>query len=182
MEPMKLGNNNRTDGYWQWPAALAERIPLGWLERAGWVVASSSDAADPIAVLDAYTQRLVANDLRPARYVHPAAPDEDEIVALSHLAERVAYTVRPAHPSPRFRKELQRALLSTHRQKAAQRRIFAHPLFEQGVVDRSLLERMEINSPWFWQVAAAVPILLAIAAIIWRYTHRGEDQAGKLVV
>jgi len=90
------------------------------------------------------------------------ATQEDEMAALTQLAEQVALSVRPVHPAPRFRKELRRALLSTHRQRSAQRRIFAHPLFEQGLIDRTLLERVEINSPWFWQVAAAVPVLQVV--------------------
>ncbi|MBI3959768.1 MAG: hypothetical protein HY328_13240 [Chloroflexi bacterium] len=177
---MKLGNNNRTDGYWQWSAVLTERIPHGWLEKAGWVVAAESDALDPADVLDAHAQRLVTGEFRPVARVSHFAPDDDEITALTHLAEWVAYTVRPAYPAPRFRKELRHALLSTHRQQAAQRRIFAHPLFEKGVIDRSLLERLEINSSWFWQIAAAVPVLIAIAAILWRYTHRPAQPAEKL--
>jgi len=177
---MKLGNNNGSDGYWQWSAVLTERIPHMWLERAGWVVAAESDDVDPVDVLDAHARRLVAGEARPTRPAPYLAPDADEIIALTHLAGQVAYTVRPAHPTPRFRKELRQALLSTHRQQAAQRRIFAHPLFERGLVDRSLLERLEINSPWFWQVAAAVPVLIAIAAVVWRYTRRPTEQAEKL--
>ncbi len=177
---MKRGNNNATDGYWQWSALLTERIPHGWLEKAGWVVAGESDALDPADVLDVHARRLVAGTSRPSKPAPYLTPDEDEITVLTHLAGRVASAVRPAYPSPRFRKELRQALLSTHRQQAAQRRIFAHPLFEKGVVDRSLLERLEINSPWFWQMAAAVPLLIAIAAILWRYTRRPTEQAEKL--
>lgn len=177
---MKLGNNNGTDSYWQWSAVLTERIPHAWLEKAGWVVAGESAALDPADVLDAHAQRLVAGEVRPSKPAPHLASDEDEITVLTHLAGRVAYTVRPAYPTPRFRKELRQALLSTHRQQAAQRHIFAHPLFEKGVIDRSLLERLEINSPWFWQIAAAVPLLIAIAAILWRYTHRPTAQVEKL--
>ena len=177
---MKLGNNNASESYWQWPALLTERIPQGWLEKAGWVVASSSAVADPADVLDGHAQRLVAGELRPAPRLPHFAPDTDEIAVLTHLAERVAYTVRPISPAPRFRKELRQALLSTHRQQAAQRRIFTHPLFEKGVIDRSLLERLEINSPWFWQIAAAVPVLIAVAALIWRYSHRPAQPTEKL--
>ncbi|RLT32999.1 MAG: hypothetical protein DWI57_17990 [Chloroflexi bacterium] len=177
---MKQGNHNTTDGYWQWSARLSERIPHGWLERAGWLAAGESDALDPADVLDAHAQLLVASRSQPFKPVPYVAADADELTVLTHLAGRVAYTVRPAYPSPRFRKELRQALLSTHRQQAAQRRIFAHPLFEKGVVDRSLLERLEINSPWFWQIAAALPLLIAIVAILWRYTRRPTAQTEKL--
>jgi len=177
---MKFGNSNGVDGYWQWSTALAERIPHVWLAKTGLVDAAAADVA-PADVLDIHTRHLMASQTRPAPATIGRATREDEIAALSRLAEQVALSVRPVYPAPRFRRELRRALLSAHRQQSAQRRIFAHPLFEQGLIDRTLLERVEINSPWFWQMAAAVPVLLAVTALIWRYTHRVEEQAGEVV-
>lgn len=174
---MNFGNqqrkNSAADSPWQWSAVVTDRIPQEWLVKVGWVVASESTAPDPVDLLDAHAQRLVAVGVWSVRPAVPPAADADELTALFHLSERVAYTIRPALPSSRFRKELRQALLSTHRQQTARRRIFAHPLFEKGIVDRSLLERLEINSPLFWQVAAALPLLIAVVAILWRYTHRG---------
>jgi len=174
---MQLGNqqrkNNASDNQWQWSAALTDRIPQEWLVKVGWAVASESTAPDPVDLLDAHAQQLVAVGIWSVRPAVPPAADADELAALFHLSEQVAYTIRPAFPAPRFRKELRQALLSTHRQQAARRRVFAHPLFEKGIVDRSLLERLEINSPLFWQVAAALPLLIAVVAILWRYTRRG---------
>lgn len=178
---MKVGNSNGTDSYWQWSSVLTERIPHGWLEKAGWVVALPSNTEDPAELLDAHSQRLLARELVSGPITLGFAENENEVAALAHLAEQVAYALRPVYPAPRFRRELRQALLAAHRQQAARRRIFAHPLFERGLVDRSLLERLEINSPWFWQIAAAVPVLIAIAALLWRYAHRPGEPVEKLV-
>ncbi|HRJ45515.1 MAG: hypothetical protein KJZ86_15295 [Caldilineaceae bacterium] len=179
---MKVGNSNGNDSHWQWSAVLTERIPHGWLEKAGWMVAPASETLEPAEVLDVHSRQLLSGGTASGEFVLRIAVNGDEIAALTHLAEQVAGTVRPAHPRALFRKELRAALLTTHRQQAAQRRLFAHPLFEKGVVDRSLLERLDIKSLWFWQIAAAVPVLIAVAALLWRYAHRTAEGTGKLTV
>jgi len=173
---MRRENSNGWESYWQWPATLAERIPQVWFVWNG-ATASTGSADNAVELLDIHAQSLVAGRQRPS--LLPQA--DDEIAALSHLAEDVARLIRPIQPAPTFRRELRQALLSTHRQQAAQRRLFAHPLFEKGVIDRSLLERLEINSPLFWQIAAAVPVLIAVAALLWRFSRRPGQQAEKLV-
>lgn len=177
---MKIGNSNGADGYWSRSLAWAERIPHAWLEMTGWVVAPDSPQNDPAEWLDAHAQALLVGRSHPLG-ADQQTGDADEMAALAALAEQVAVVVYPAQPTPRFRKELRQALLSTHRQQAAQRRIFAHPLFEKGVVDCSLLERLEIRSPLFWQIAAAVPVLIAIAALIWRYSRRPTPHSGEVI-
>lgn len=181
---MNFGNqqwkNSAGDSPWQWSSVVTERIPQEWLVKAGWAVAVESDM-DPVELLDAHTQRTLATSARSVRPAPPPVAEEDELAALLHLSERVAVTIQPAAPAPRFRQDLRHALLSAHRQQAARRRIFAHPLFEKGIVDRSLLERMEINSPLFWQAAAALPIFIAVVAILWRYTHRGATSVKESV-
>jgi hypothetical protein len=164
---MRQENNNGVESYWQWPAALAERIPQVWFVKTGLATAAVS-GEEPAELLDAHAQRLVSGQARPVLFAQAG----DEIADLTHLAGEVALAIRPIRPAPAFRRELRQALLSTHRQQAAQRRLFAHPLFERGVIDRSLLERLEINSPLFWQIAAAVPVLIAVAALIWRFSRR----------
>lgn len=175
-----MGNSNGADGYWSRSVAWAERIPHAWLEMTGWVTAPESPQSDPAQWLDAHAQALLAGKPYPSAAQQQAA-DAEEFAALAALAEEVAVILRPAQPAPHFRKELRQALLSTHRQQAAQRRIFAHPLFEKGVVDRSLLERLEIRSPLFWQIAAAVPVLIAVAALLWRYNRRPAPHSGEVI-
>ncbi|MFZ1754949.1 MAG: hypothetical protein WAU10_14470 [Caldilineaceae bacterium] len=167
-------NSNETDSQWQWTAALAERISPVWFV---WntSTANADDVTDPADWLDIHAQGLLAGQTELDAPTSRTVAGGEDVAELAQLAEEVVLAICPHQPAPKFRKELRQALLSTHRQQAAQRRIFAHPIFERGVVDRTLLERMEINSPWFWQIAAGVPVLIAIAAIIWRYTHRPVD-------
>jgi len=176
---MTQENNNGVESYWQWPAALAERIPQVWFVKTG-PTAESDNREDPVELLDAHAQRLLVAKTQPASAVPPFVDRESEVGELIHLAEYVAVAIHPAQPAPAFRRELRQALLSTHRQQAAQRRLFAHPLFERGLIDRSLLERMEINSPLFWQIAAAVPVLIAVAALLWRFSRRPVPENGNL--
>ena len=176
---MRQENSNGLEGYWQWSIALAERIPQVWFVKGGRTLAVE-DAKDPAEVLEAHTQRLFAGSIQQVNGRAPFADRGDEIGELVRLAEHVAVAVHPAQPAPTFRRDLRQALLSTHRQQAAQRRLFAHPLFERGVIDRSLLERLEINSPLFWQIAAAVPVLIAVAALIWRFSRRPVQENGNL--
>ena len=180
---MRQENSNGSESYWQWPAVLAERIPQVWLVKSGLAPATAS-GEDPAEVLDVHAQRLLAAKVQPASvgslFAERGTDIGDEIGELVHLAEHVALAIHPAQPVPAFRRELRQALLSTHRQQAAQRRLFSHPLFEKGIIDRSLLERMEINSPWFWQLAAAVPVLIAVAALLWRYSRRPVQENGNL--
>ena len=176
---MRQENSNGWESYWQWPAALAERIPQVWFVKTGPTVESNS-REDPVELLDAHAQRLLGAKVQPASAVPPFVERESDIGELVHLAEYVAVAIHPAQPAPAFRRKLRQALLSTHRQQAAQRRLFAHPLFEKGMVDRSWLERIEIDSPLFWQIAAAVPVLIAVAALLWRFSRRPGQETEKL--
>lgn len=172
---MRQENSNGLESYWQWPAALAERIPQVWFVKTGLTTAAVN-GEDPAELLNAHAQHLLSGQARPIFFAQAG----DEIAELTHLAGEVALAIRPILPVPAFRRELRQALLSTHRQQAAQRRLFAHPLFKKGVIDRSLLERMEINSPLFWQIAAALPVLIAVVALIWRFSRRPGQQTEKL--
>lgn len=176
---MRQENSNGWESYWQWPAALAERIPQVWFVKNGQPLPADS-AQDPAEVLDVHARLLLAENTHPVKARSLSVDKKDEIGELIHLAEYVAVTIRPAQPSPAFRRELRQALLSTHRQQAAQRRLFAHPLFKRGLIDLSLLERLEVNSPLFWQIAAAVPILIAVAALLWRFSRRPGQETEKL--
>jgi len=172
-------NSNESDSLWQWPSALAERIPQVWFVKSG-PETITHDGENQVDLLDAHAQRLFAGEIRPANAGSAPGVVGDELAELTYLAEQVGLVVRPIPPAPLFRRELRQALLSAHRQQAAQRKLFAHPLFERGLVDRSLLERMEINSPLFWQIAAAVPVLIAVAALIWRFSRRPAEQPGDM--
>lgn len=188
---MKMGNNNGTESHWSWTGgwtegwaegwteALTQRIPQVWFVPSGWR-SSENGAPDPAELLDLHTSALLMGQDAGASVTLETAAETAEIGELVLLAGDLSQAIRPAYPSPLFRQELGQALLSTHSQQAAQRRLFSHPLFEQGIVDRSWLERMEINSPWFWQVAAAVPVLIAVAALIWRYTRRPAEHPGNI--
>lgn len=188
---MKMGNSNGTenshswtDGWsegWAegWTQALSQRIPQAWFVPVGWW-ANDSGAPDPAELLELHTQALLTGQDADRSVAQEAARADTELGELVGLAADLSRSIRPAYPSPLFRQELRQALLSTHSQQAAQRRLFSHPLFEQGIVDKSWLERLEINSPLFWQVAAAVPVLIAVAALIWRYTRRPAEQPGEI--
>ena len=79
---MNFGNqqrkNNAADSPWQWSTVVTERIPQEWLVKAGWVVASESTVPNPIDLLDAHAQRLVANGVWSVIPADPPPADEDE--------------------------------------------------------------------------------------------------------
>lgn len=76
----------------------------------------------------------------------------------------VADLLQPVAPNPLFRQQLKQALILAHRQRSARQFIFAYS---------------SESSLWPWHVIATVPVLLGIAALIWRHTHRASTQAAE---
>lgn len=80
---------------------------------------------------------------------------------LTELAEEMAQTVPPAHPSPQFRNNLQRALEQEHRQQTAKRMLVTQ---QQTAATRPLPQRLRSKPA----LIAGVPLLLGLlACVIW---------------
>jgi hypothetical protein len=76
------------------------------------------------------------------------------------LAQAIAREIQPITPSEEYRKQLKKALLAAHRQEAAQRTLFGS---------------MESSPYVSWPLIASVPVVLGIAALLWRHTHRAGN-------
>jgi hypothetical protein len=140
---------NETSRFFTWPAS--------WLQQAQWSArwqdwrlpsrVDQSPAGDP-------TLAPLADD------VHLI--DEVEAVELTQLAEDLAQLITPVIPDPRFRAELKATLLAVHTQQGTRRNFFP------SMADYSVRS---------WQVIATVPVLVGVAALIWRYSQRSAGQS-----
>lgn len=88
--------------------------------------------------------------------------DEVEMVELDQLAEDLAQLITPVIPDPRFRAELKATLLAVHTPQGTRHNFFP------SMADYSLRS---------WQVIATVPVLVGVAALIWRYSQRSAGQS-----
>ena len=87
--------------------------------------------------------------------------DEAETVELVQVADDLAQLMTPALPDPHFRAELKATLLSAHARQGARRNFFP------PIADSPLRS---------WQVIATVPVVVGVAALIWRYSQRSASQ------
>ncbi|MBX3000978.1 MAG: hypothetical protein KF893_20825 [Caldilineaceae bacterium] len=90
--------------------------------------------------------------------------DEAEMVELNQMAEDLAHLITPVIPDPKFRAELKTTLLIGHAQQRTRRNFFP------SMADYPLRS---------WQVIATVPVLVGVAALIWRYSQRATGQSLK---
>jgi hypothetical protein len=133
--------------------------PITWLDRAQWSSFRQIYEWQLPPQLAAEFEKL---DLR--SYVPwYVTRQETEIAAEidveeeTKLAQEIAKSIRLVEPSAEYRKQLKAALLAAHRQDATQRTLF----------------RSIDDSPYVsWPLIATVPVLLGIAALLWRHTHR----------
>ena len=84
------------------------------------------------------------------------------LTPLVDLAEEVAQTVPPTHPSPQFRADLQRALEREHQQQIAKRILVAQP---QAPASLALSQRLRSKPA----LMAGLPLLLGLLACIAWY-------------
>jgi hypothetical protein len=131
--------------------------PVSWLQQAQWPV-RWQDWRSPARV-----DRSPAGDSTLAPLADGAELlDEVETVELAQLAEDLAQLITPVIPDPRFRAELKATLLVAHTQQRTRRNFFP------SMADYSLRS---------WQVIATVPVLVGVAALIWRYSQRSAGQS-----
>lgn len=86
---------------------------------------------------------------------------EGDLADLGEFAGELAHLIQPSLPDPIFRAGLKMALITAHEQNGAWRMRF----------------RTRLDAPVQpWQVIATVPVLVGVAALIWRYHQRAEVQ------
>lgn len=150
-----------------WPIEWVVQEAPRWWEQANVVQGWPRKGTTPEEVaaaerLDTISQEVLTGET-------PVVEDDPELVSLSQVAAVVADAVHPVQPAPRFRRELKQALLATHRQQVAQRSIFEQAMFH----------RAEGSSLRPWHVAATVPVLIGILALIWRRSRSTSNQAAE---
>jgi hypothetical protein len=90
--------------------------------------------------------------------------EEEDIADLTEIADELAHLIQPALPDPIFRAGLKLALITAHEQTTPWRIYFL----------------IRSDSPLRpWQVIATVPVLVGVAALIWRYRQRSDAQPSK---
>lgn len=98
--------------------------------------------------------------------IHPASAAEEgdeELPAadLVRFADDLAHLIQPVLPDPAFRSQLKLTLIASHPQNTTRRLPFS-------TGPEAMLQP--------WQVIATVPVLVGVAALIWRYRPRSEAQ------
>lgn len=88
--------------------------------------------------------------------------NESKATELAQVADYLTQVIIPVTPDPQFRAELKTKLLIAHTQQGTRRGFFP-PLTESPL--RS------------WQVIATVPVVVGVAALIWRYSQRSAGQS-----
>jgi hypothetical protein len=139
--------------------------PITWLDRAQWSSLRQIYEWQLPPQLAAEFEKLDLRSYVPWYVTRQELEIAAEIDAEEEqkLTQEIAKSIQLVKPSVEYRDQLKAALLATHRQDAAQRTLF------QSVED----------SPYVsWPLIATVPVLLGIAALLWRHTHRsGTDIA-----
>jgi hypothetical protein len=145
---------NETGKFFAWP--------ISWLQQAQWPVRwqnwrllerEDRSPAD-VAQVDTLSLASLVDEIE--------LFDEVEMVELTQMAEDLAQLITPVFPDPQFRTDLKETLLAAHIQQGTRSNFFP-PL-----TDYSLRP---------WQVIATVPVVVGVAALIWRYSQRSTGQS-----
>ena len=93
---------------------------------------------------------------------------EEEEEQLAHMVSFLDRLFPFVRPSPTFRARLKQALLAEHRRRLAGGASVPAPR-EGGI-------------SWRWSLAATVPLLIGVlATILWRRSHRSDEQLASLI-
>ena len=145
---------------------------LGWWQQFGVVVVSCTG-------FFRYTTNAVARVFGIAKLQAPDTGTETEDAAaeltreeeeqLKLMVTSLGRLFPFVRPSPAFRARLKEALLAEHRQRMAYRTAVPAPQ-ENGI-------------SWRWSLAATVPLLIGVlATILWRRSHRSDEQLVSTIV